>query len=493
MGIKGLLKFLCPLFQRQHLDAFSNTSIGIDGNIWLYSAIIPYVEDFFFAQTSTEILQGMHTFTDENFQVDDQIYNTIAQNLFRRCETLFKRNIKVFLVLDGSTWPFKSNEKMKNRIANQKKAVKLYNKNNKSYLSRMKSCIFITPEIIQNVCEKLQSKYGAQVINDRYYVAEGTDCFANFCNNYRSVLFKKFDINLISNLIIIHSPFESDAQLVYLQNNNIIDHIITEDSDLIVLGARSVLYKLNKEHIMHFDREQMTIRIENLLKDNKQPKTPQNLFKNGSFLSDNRRCVQGKQQNPFSGTNYLPKLTKSEKLYILWTNLLEVSILSGCDYLKNIQNIRMDIVIRRIAAVLLSEKAEDDLFIDLYLRSLPLWTIIPANYQQNFFLARNTFLYQIVYDPIKNEYVFKDGQPIYKDKIKQLFGPGNHNTGIRRQTDCCDVNSSSVVASKNFNEKKHIENMNMLKVNWRERINERKKMLENGDVSNQDRIKNLLQ
>jgi exonuclease-1 len=41
------------------------------------------------------------------------------------------------------------------------------------------------------------------------------------------------------------SPYESDAQLTYLQRTGFIDAILTEDSDLLAYGCESVLFKTN--------------------------------------------------------------------------------------------------------------------------------------------------------------------------------------------------------------------------------------------------------
>ena len=42
------------------------------------------------------------------------------------------------------------------------------------------------------------------------------------------------------------APYEADAQLAYLSKEDIVDVIITEDSDLLVFGAKRVLYKMDE-------------------------------------------------------------------------------------------------------------------------------------------------------------------------------------------------------------------------------------------------------
>jgi exonuclease-1 len=40
----------------------------------------------------------------------------------------------------------------------------------------------------------------------------------------------------------IVAPYEADAQLAYLERCNVIDAVVTEDSDLLVFGCRTVSF-----------------------------------------------------------------------------------------------------------------------------------------------------------------------------------------------------------------------------------------------------------
>lgn len=48
-----------------------------------------------------------------------------------------------------------------------------------------------------------------------------------------------------SNVAFVVAPYEADAQLAYLEREGIVDGVITEDSDLLVYGCKTVLYKLD--------------------------------------------------------------------------------------------------------------------------------------------------------------------------------------------------------------------------------------------------------
>ena len=42
------------------------------------------------------------------------------------------------------------------------------------------------------------------------------------------------------------APYEADAQLAYLSKQDIVDVVITEDSDLLVFGSKRVFYKMDE-------------------------------------------------------------------------------------------------------------------------------------------------------------------------------------------------------------------------------------------------------
>lgn len=43
------------------------------------------------------------------------------------------------------------------------------------------------------------------------------------------------------------APYEADAQLCFLEREGFVDGIITEDSDLLVFGCKTVIFKLEKD------------------------------------------------------------------------------------------------------------------------------------------------------------------------------------------------------------------------------------------------------
>lgn len=47
------------------------------------------------------------------------------------------------------------------------------------------------------------------------------------------------------NISYVVAPYEADAQLAFLEQQGIVDGVITEDTDLLVFGCRKCLYKLD--------------------------------------------------------------------------------------------------------------------------------------------------------------------------------------------------------------------------------------------------------
>lgn len=52
----------------------------------------------------------------------------------------------------------------------------------------------------------------------------------------------------IPNVDIIVAPYESDAQLAFLCESGAADFIITEDSDLVVFGAKTVRHSGSRDN-----------------------------------------------------------------------------------------------------------------------------------------------------------------------------------------------------------------------------------------------------
>ena len=50
-------------------------------------------------------------------------------------------------------------------------------------------------------------------------------------------------------ITILTAPYEADAQLAYLSKQGMVDLVITEDSDLLLFGARKIIFKMGADYV----------------------------------------------------------------------------------------------------------------------------------------------------------------------------------------------------------------------------------------------------
>ncbi|KAM7204571.1 hypothetical protein V8F33_001535, partial [Rhypophila sp. PSN 637] len=147
------------------------------------------------------------------------------------------------------------------------------------------------------------------------------------------------------------APYEADAQLVYLERQGLITGIVSEDSDLLVFGAKRLLTKLDQH---------------------------------GQCIEINRK--------DFCAVREI-SLTQ-------WTDdeFRHMAILSGCDYLKGIDGVGLKTAYRLIRKHKTPERVIKMLQFDGS-------KAVPENYLADFKQAELTFLYQRVFCPIKQDIV----------------------------------------------------------------------------------------
>lgn len=143
------------------------------------------------------------------------------------------------------------------------------------------------------------------------------------------------------------APFEADAQLTFLMAMKKISAVITEDSDLLVYGCDTIIFKLNNQ-----TGQGVQVKSRDLVK------------------------IPG-----FQG----------------WTHerFRHMCILSGCDYLPSLPSIGIKVAKRMLTA---HEDIEKHL---QYLQRIGRTKNRPT-YADDFHKANETFLYQTVYDPDRN-------------------------------------------------------------------------------------------
>ena len=165
------------------------------------------------------------------------------------------------------------------------------------------------------------------------------------------------------------APYEADIQLAYLSKINYVDCVITEDSDLLALGCKRVLYKLDMDTNIGFE-----IELKNLKKCTKYDFSN---FDEDKFLTF---CI-------LSGCDYL-------KIRGVGTNNAYKIITSSSSYKKS------------ISAICNKKECGDLKYEDLI---------------EKFEKAFLTFRYQVVYCPIEKRLRYYSNIRKSKDKFASKY------------------------------------------------------------------------
>ena len=197
MGISNLLKILESIQTSRHLSYYKGKKVAVDGYCWLHKSIYLLTEQIFHNPHSKRYLKYLN----------------------KRVDQLLRFNIIPIIVFDGDKLQMKKieeEERQKRRNEVTMESLKLIRKGKeKEAQSKRLEGIDINPHMAYEFIKLLKQK-GVE-----YYVA----------------------------------PYEADIQLAYLDKINYVDCIITEDSDLLALGCKKVLYKLDLDTNIGFEIE----------------------------------------------------------------------------------------------------------------------------------------------------------------------------------------------------------------------------------------------
>ncbi|KAL8738531.1 MAG: hypothetical protein Q9181_000691 [Wetmoreana brouardii] len=293
MGISGLLPLLKSIHKPCNLKKFAGQTIGVDAYGWLHRGTVACAIDLALGKPTTKFVDfSMH-----------------------RVRMLIHFGVIPYLVFDGDYLPSKAateKERAKRREESKKVGLELHRlgKLSQAHLELQKA-VDVTPEMARQLIEELK-KLGVQ-----YVVA----------------------------------PYEADAQLAYLEKQGIIDGILSEDSDLLVFGAKCLLTKL--------DQYGDCIEISR-----------------GDFTACREISLVG------------------------WTDaeFRRMAILSGCDYLASINKMGLKTAYRLVRKYKSIEKI-------LRMLQFDGQYYVPAGYLEAFQRAELTFRHQRVFCPIANDII----------------------------------------------------------------------------------------
>ncbi|RHZ89360.1 hypothetical protein Glove_16g90 [Diversispora epigaea] len=286
MGINYLLRSLKSIQTKISISKYAGKTVGVDAYGWLY--------------------KGIHTCISE--LVQNQPTTKYVDSCMRRVKMLQSFDVRPFLVFDGGSLPAKIQTEIKRREKRQeyrKLGQELYKEGRyDEALNTLAKTVDVTPEMAYNLIQALRAE------NVDYVVA----------------------------------PYEADAQLAYLEKKNQISAIITEDSDFLVFGCKTVIYKLDSD---------------------------------GDGIEICRNDFGKVQELNMAG----------------WTDkqFREMTMLSGCDYLGSISGIGLKSAYKYVKKYRSAEKV-------LTLLQNSGKVVIPPDYLNNFKRAELVFLYQRVFD-----------------------------------------------------------------------------------------------
>ncbi|XP_049998840.1 exonuclease 1 [Alexandromys fortis] len=185
-------------------------------------------------------------------------------------------------------------------------------------------------------------------------VSEARDCFTRSVNITHAMAHKVIKAARALGVDCLVAPYEADAQLAYLNKAGIVQAVITEDSDLLAFGCKKVVLKMDH-------------------------------FGNGLEV-DQARLGMCKQ---------LGDVFTEEKFRYM-------CILSGCDYLSSLRGIGLA---KACKVLRLANNPDIVKVIKKIGHYLKMNITVPEDYITGFIRANNTFLYQLVFDPIQRKLV----------------------------------------------------------------------------------------
>ncbi|RMZ08461.1 hypothetical protein D0862_03945 [Hortaea werneckii] len=289
MGIQGsLLPLLKSIHKPTHLRNFAGQTLGVDAYGWLHRGTV---------SCAIELAQGKPTRKHIEFTLS-------------RVRMLIHFGVKPYLVFDGDYLPSKASterERATRRKESKKMGLELLRMGrvSQAHLELQKS-VDVTPIMAKELIEEL----------------------------------KRMDVPYIV------APYEADSQMAYLEASGVIDGIISEDSDLLVFGAKCLLTKLDQY---------------------------------GECVMINRADFTACREISLVG----------------WTDreFRMMGMLSGCDYLAGIEKMGLKTAYRLVRKHKSLDRIVRAVQFDGKMK-------VPPGYIEAFTAAERTFLYQWVFCPL---------------------------------------------------------------------------------------------
>ncbi|KAK5126461.1 hypothetical protein LTR85_010697 [Meristemomyces frigidus] len=286
-GSQCLLPLLKSIHKPTHLRNFAGQTLGVDAYGWLHRGTV---------SCAIELAQQKPTRKHIEFTLN-------------RVRMLIHFGVKPFIVFDGDYLPSKAHTE-KERAARRKGSKRLglellrMGRVSQAHLELQKA-VDVTPLMARELIEELK------LLDVPYIVA----------------------------------PYEADSQLAYLEKQGVISGIISEDSDLLVFGAKCLLTKLDQH---------------------------------GECVMINR--------TDFTACREISLVGWTDKEFRMMT------MLSGCDYLPGIDKMGLKTAYRLVRKHKVLDRVVRTVQFDGKMK-------VPAGYVESFTRAERTFMHQWVFCP----------------------------------------------------------------------------------------------
>ncbi|WCJ27305.1 Exonuclease 1 [Euphorbia peplus] len=198
--------------------------------------------------------------------------------------------------------------------------------------------------------------------------AAAYECYQKAVDISPSIAHDLIQVLKLENVSFVVAPYEADAQMAFLATNTQVDAVITEDSDLIPFGCPRIIFKMDKY---------------------------------GQGVEFQYSRLQQNKDLSFSG------FTKQM--------LLEMCILSGCDYLQSLPGMGL----KRAHALISKFKDYEKVIKHLRYSTLS----VPPLYEESFQKAILTFQHQRVYDPTTEAMIHLSDLPDNVGDDLDFLGP----------------------------------------------------------------------
>ncbi|XP_038160504.1 exonuclease 1 [Cyprinodon tularosa] len=316
MGISGLLQFIKDAAEPVSIRKYKGQTVAVDTYCWLHKGAFSCAEKLAKGEPTDQYVWYCMKFVD----------------------MMLNFSVKPILVFDGRNLPSKQEvekTRRERREANLQKGRQLLREGK---LSEARDCfgrcVNITPTMAHNLIKAARQR--------------GVDC--------------------------VVAPYEADAQLAYLTKSGFAQAVITEDSDLLAFGCKTVILKMDKHG-------------------------------NGVEIDLNNlgRCRS------------LGDVFTQEKFRYM-------CILAGCDYLPSLHGIGLG----KACKLLRLAKDPDILKVIRKMgQYLKMNLVVPDQYIEGFIRANNTFLYQLVFDPVRRKVVPLNPYPEHVDPASLSYAGTN--------------------------------------------------------------------